>query len=361
MKLLQPRRRRRARGSALAAALVAAVLLLGAVSPAVAEGPTGATGAALHHAKHDLKRVKKHIVARKAKLQKVQRSLNRIATKISLNRSLIARTQLRMDKLATKIKALAAENAALEARLAERSRDAYILGPAAPMLYLLTATSAEDVVSRLGFLDEMSHRDELLALKVQGTSTRLAQARGELLRLAHIRDLAARRLAAGQRQLDRRLASSRRIYQALRQRRTDALFQISQIRPFAVCPVDGPVAVANDFGIWVNHGKEWGGRHRHQGNDMMAAMGTPIVAPFDGTAVDATNHIGGNAVIVYGQFGYVYNAHLSAFGQLGPVTKGTVIGYVGATGDAGGPHDHFEWHPNNGPAVDPHPFLMLVC
>jgi murein DD-endopeptidase MepM/ murein hydrolase activator NlpD len=38
-----------------------------------------------------------------------------------------------------------------------------------------------------------------------------------------------------------------------------------------------------------------------------------------------------------------------------------VIGYVGHTGDTSANHDHFEWHPDGGPAVDPYDFLMKVC
>jgi murein DD-endopeptidase MepM/ murein hydrolase activator NlpD len=125
------------------------------------------------------------------------------------------------------------------------------------------------------------------------------------------------------------------------------------------CPVDGPHDVMNNFGVWVIiPGVP---KHIHQGNDIMAATGTPIVAPFDGTAVETNNTLGGQAVTVYGADGYAYNAHLSAFGKLGAVKAGDVIGYVGSTGDAGGPHDHFEWHPGNGAAVDPYPFLMAVC
>jgi murein DD-endopeptidase MepM/ murein hydrolase activator NlpD len=128
---------------------------------------------------------------------------------------------------------------------------------------------------------------------------------------------------------------------------------------FRACPVNGAHDVANNFGVWVTiPGVP---KHIHQGNDIMASEGTPIVAPFDGNAVASQNTLGGNTVTVYGDLGYAYNAHLSAYGTLGNVKAGELIGYVGSTGDAGGPHDHFEWHPGNGNAVDPNPYLMAVC
>ena len=128
---------------------------------------------------------------------------------------------------------------------------------------------------------------------------------------------------------------------------------------FEQCPVHGTHSVADDFGVWVIKPKV--PKHINQGNDITAASGTPIVAPFDGVAEASSNVLGGLAVKVFGAQGYVYNAHLSSYGTLGDVKAGTVIGYVGSTGDAGGPHDHFEWHPGNGSAVDPYPYLMAVC
>ena len=129
---------------------------------------------------------------------------------------------------------------------------------------------------------------------------------------------------------------------------------------FRACPVQGLDAVANNFGYVVS--KRLGvPRHIHQGNDIAAPYGASIIAPFDGTAVASADPLGGWAVKVYSPIGYVYNAHLSAYGHLGEVKAGEVIGFVGATGDASGPHDHFEWHPGAGPAVDPYPYLMAVC
>jgi murein DD-endopeptidase MepM/ murein hydrolase activator NlpD len=128
---------------------------------------------------------------------------------------------------------------------------------------------------------------------------------------------------------------------------------------FRVCPVDPPRYVHDDFGEIVQiEGVE---PHVHMGNDIEAPTWTKIRAPFDGYASSSYSPLGGYQVRVHGDRGYVFNAHLIAFGQLGWVHAGTVIGYVGSTGDSTAPHDHFEWHPWNGPAVDPNYLLLLTC
>ena len=342
-------------------ARVLAVLLAGALAFGAAPGIGVGAEEELREAREQLRETKARIRERSQKLRDLQRDLNRLATGISQNEAQINEATAKMEKLHFGLAVLEVRTLNLQNQLNDRNREAFIQGPGAPFLYLLTATSAAEAASRLSFLSEMNRRDGVLAYRVQQNTERLGRGRAELLRLQRSRELALQQLEVQQVELRHKLRQSLRLFDLLKDHKDEVLGVIAKYRPFAVCPVQGPVAIADDFGIWVHHTKKEGGDHVHQGNDMMAAGGTPIVAPFDGVAVNARNKIGGLAVKVYGEYGYVYNAHLSAYGQLGPVETGDVIGYVGATGNTGANHDHFEWHPNNGPAVDPHEFLLKVC
>jgi murein DD-endopeptidase MepM/ murein hydrolase activator NlpD len=340
-----------------AAALACALVVLAAV-PASAQT---SDDQALREAKQELRETREKIRERAARLRVLQRELNELATEISHNEHQILEASERIEELQGSIDKLEVRMRTLQTRLSGRNREAFMAGPGAPILYLLTATSVADAANRMSFLTEMNRRDDLLAEKVEENDERLDRHKAEYARVTRAREMALQQLGVVQAELRQRLAESRRIMAFLEDHKEDVLDEISRYRPFAVCPVAGPVAIADDFGIWVHRSKARGGDHVHQGNDMMAAFGTPIVAPFDGTAVSATNRIGGTAVKVLGEYGYVYNAHLSRIGTLGPVETGDVIGYVGATGNTDVPHDHFEWHPGNGAAADPHEFLLRVC
>ncbi|MEA3056776.1 MAG: hypothetical protein QOD30_2208, partial [Actinomycetota bacterium] len=77
------------------------------------------------------------------------------------------------------------------------------------------------------------------------------------------------------------------------------------------------------------------------------------------------NSLGGISYYLEGVDGNeYYGAHLDSYaGRTGQVPQGTVIGYVGNTGDArgGATHLHFEIHPGGGSSVNPYPTLRQYC
>ena len=312
----------------------------------------------LKEGKHELHRAKDRYRAQTRKIRALQRVMNRLATRISRAESEILRIEARLAKLQRQMMKLQVRAALLQAKLDERTREAYMSG-GVPILYLLTATSAADAAARMSFLTEMNRRDAVLAGKVRETTDRVAQIEAEVVRSSQIVELQKRSLEMDREELQGKMEQSRRLVARLRGRIEQIQIEISLLRPFAVCPVGGPHAIADNFGD-LRH-EPGGGTHLHQGDDIMAETGTPILAPFAGVASVSHSELGGLGVYVQGEFGYVYNAHLSQLGTLGPVEVGDVVGYVGSTGHSSGPHDHFEWHPENGPAVDPYEFLMLIC
>jgi murein DD-endopeptidase MepM/ murein hydrolase activator NlpD len=126
-----------------------------------------------------------------------------------------------------------------------------------------------------------------------------------------------------------------------------------------VFPVYGDARPADDFGGPREIGP-------HQGDDVFAPFGAPVLAVADGTLEKVgTLPISGNRLWLRTKKGDTFfYAHLSAFSPDAvngrKVEAGTVLGFVGNTGDAEPtpPHLHFEVHPNDGDAVDPHAYLL---
>ncbi len=108
--------------------------------------------------------------------------------------------------------------------------------------------------------------------------------------------------------------------------------------------------------------------HWHEGIDIFAPMGAPLVATEFGVITRVgTGKLGGLKVWLHGDSGTDwYYAHLSGFApglHEGMVVEpGDVIGYVGTSGNAVGtpPHLHMQVHPGGGKAVNPYPLLFTI-
>jgi murein DD-endopeptidase MepM/ murein hydrolase activator NlpD len=101
----------------------------------------------------------------------------------------------------------------------------------------------------------------------------------------------------------------------------------------------------------------YGNRIRpHKGTDFAASIGTPILATANGTVTESTRK-GGNGKYVKIRHNATYSTqylHMSKravkVGQF--VKQGDIIGYVGMTGNTGGPHVCYRFW-KNGKQVDP--------
>ncbi len=137
---------------------------------------------------------------------------------------------------------------------------------------------------------------------------------------------------------------------------------------FALYGYAFPILGKHEFGLGA--GRFGAGRsgHTHQGQDTMAACGTPLVAARGGTVqYSGYQYAAGNYVVVDGKgtsldFMYAHLAEPSPLQTGESVRTGQPIGIVGDTGDATACHLHFEiwtapgWYEGGSP-IDPLPYL----
>jgi len=123
-------------------------------------------------------------------------------------------------------------------------------------------------------------------------------------------------------------------------------------------PLLSPTRVASGFGVRKNpFGR---GYEFHDGIDLPAPYGTPILATAPGVVVEAGwSRVLGRYVKVDHGFGYqtVYG-HMSRIrvARGDRVQRGEVVGYVGSTGRSTGPHVHYAVIVGGRP-VNPRPYL----
>jgi murein DD-endopeptidase MepM/ murein hydrolase activator NlpD len=134
------------------------------------------------------------------------------------------------------------------------------------------------------------------------------------------------------------------------------------VTPGFVCPVGGVSWFRDTWGAPRSGGRA------HKGVDMMGPRYTPLVAVGDGIIRKSYGSLGGNIVWLYADHGVNYfYAHLDSYpngladGQWVP--RGTVIGYMGDTGNPapGAYHLHFGIYPGGITAVNPYPSVARVC
>lgn len=309
---------------------------------------------------------KSQLDAAKAELARAQESANRAVSAWNAAETRLGETERDIANTRTQIGQLQARVARITTRLEKRAVLAFENGPASTIDLLLSSGSFTEFSDRLEFLGNMAQSDADLVIEKRVSTEQLQRKRADLAVLAERQSQATAEAQAAAQKASSIVSGIQSTVNGLtaKYRQEIAAAHQAQIlgqrtipgAAISTCPVRGPNSFVDSFG-WPRPG----GRI-HEGIDMISPFGTPLVAVQPGRAEAHPNALGGNAVIVFGPGGdWTYYAHLSSYGQMGSVSAGTVIGYVGATGDTSVNHLHFEYHPGGGAAVDPYNALRAVC
>lgn len=253
-----------------------------------------------------------------------------------------------------------ADLARAQSNLTSRARTIYKMGEVDFVSVILGSTDYQDLFTRVDYVRSIVDQDASQIRQIKSLRQRIS-AEEKSLRQAR-RSLAAnaKAMRSRRRTLDRLLKAKQREYEAAKTAvGAAASLARTGYAPKGpngmVFPVDGPCYYDDTWGAPRSGGRT------HKGTDIMAAMGTPVVATCDGSISSKEGGLGGKVIYLDGDNGWrFYYAHLSGWAKRsGRVKAGQLIAYVGATGNAAGgaPHLHFQMWTPSGNIVDPYSYL----
>lgn len=259
-----------------------------------------------------------------------------------------------------RLAAIDGELAAAQSVLNKRAALAYRMKGSRLLDVLLQARTFLEFITAFNLmksatLADVKALDRVRELKAEATKARVAleDQRAEQEKLLQ-------ELARHQKQVEQSLG-------ALDRELKKVQAEIDRRRSGFAFPVRGAYSYGDSWGAPRMEGTTY--YHRHEGTDIFALRGTPVVAVVDGVLENVGTAVLGGIKLWLRSPGdnwtYFY-AHLSGYAPGVAsgvrVRKGDVVGYIGNTGNArGGPtHLHFETHVPSGAATNPYPILRRI-
>ena len=308
-------------------------------------------------------------------MQQLQADLDDSSARIEQLRGREFELRKRIDDIEDQRAVLMERNDELTEDVVKRARELYVAGGTGVVEALFAAQDFSEFSDRAEMLSQVAQDDSHIFIELQRNTSALEDLEG---RLAQDRKALEETLVALEdenAELQDKLASVTDQYtdlkEKLRQERLAAQptggggpSLPSSVVPTTstsgkTCPVAGPVSFIDSWGYPRSGGRT------HEGTDMMADYGTPVVAIVSGSITYAGyGSSSGNWQILSGSDGnaywYMHNQENLVNG--GAVKAGQQIATVGDTGNAvGTPHLHFEYHPGGGGPVNPYPLVASLC
>ena len=322
-----------------------------------------------------------------ARVGDVSLRLTTLESDLSLHQRRLDALNALFDLQTNRLEFLKEQYATSVETLNRRLVDIYESEPASTLEVVLGASSIQDALDQVQYVNEIGEQDRRIAAQVRYAKLQVTAARAKTKKLrstVHGETAIISARAAQTRDVRDELVGAAGDLAATKENKLTDLSKLTSAEQAEAGEIDALQAASNDIAariraaqvgesstpssaglIWPLSGPitspfgwRWG--RMHQGIDIGVPMGTPIKAAAAGTIIYCGWESGyGNLTVIDhgGNLATAYGHQSSIAVTCGEhVAQGQVIGYVGCTGHCTGPHLHFEVRVGGNP-VDPMGYL----